>query len=315
MRRVQRRRELWKWRQRLRTFLILRRAVSAGLVWTRSGRPGLGGMGSHAGGGGAHPCCGRAGFRKTGGHDGLQIRCHLSGAGVAVSRQIPGGAADDGVEARVTAHDGGCRARILGWQPTREQFMEHDTHRKDVRAVADGVGRSSNFRRSVVRGAVNFIALPHLNVVGTGEPEVADLRLGVEIEQDVRRFDVAVDDSIFVGVGESPTDAGNEAHGFHGIDGDAVGGVMDRLARHELHDEVEHSADLAKVIHADEIGMIEAGHGLGFRLEASSEGCIRTELGRQDFNRHRAIQRPLGRAIDGPHAAGGDEGFDVIAGK
>lgn len=136
--------------------------------------------------------------------------------------------------------------------------MQQNSHRKDVRAVADGEGRDGHFQRGVVWSAENLIALPHLLVMGPGESEVAHFRLGIEIQQDVCRFDVAVDDSVFVGVGEAAADAGNQTDGFHGIDCDAVGGVINRRARHELHHQVEHSADLPKVIHADEIGVVEA---------------------------------------------------------
>ena len=163
-----------------------------------------------------------------------------------------------------------------------------------------------------MRRAENFLALFDFPLDGAGESEIADLGLGVEIEKDVGRLDVAVDDAVFVGVGESAADGGDEADHFRRVDRLAMGRVIDRLPGHELHHDVKHPVDFAEVIHADEVRVIEAGHRLGLGLEALAKRSVLAEFHRQDFQRDRPIQRLLHRAIDGTHASGRDEALDFI---
>ena len=163
-----------------------------------------------------------------------------------------------------------------------------------------------------MRRTEDFLALFHLPFDRPGEAEIPDFRLRVEIQQNIRRLDVAVDDAVLVSMGEAVTNPGDEADDLRLVDRYPVGRVVNRLPGHILHHDVEHPIHLAEVIHADEIRVVQAGHRLGLRLEAGAERGVLAEFHRQYFQRHGAVQRPLHRAIDGTHAAGGDQALDVI---
>ena len=80
-----------------------------------------------------------------------------------------------------------------------------------------------------------------------------------------------------------------------------------RHSRHILHDDIQHAGDFPEVVNADEIGMVEAGHGLGLGLESLAECGVRAEFLGQDLDGDGPIQGFLDRLIDRAHAAGGDQ--------
>lgn len=237
------------------------------------------------------------------------------GARVACFRLWVGGAADDSVKPGVAMNDGGSRAGVVRGKSAGEQFVEHHADREDVRVVVHRLRRVDDFRSGVVGCAEDLLTGLGRVLDGPGKAEVADFRPGVEIEQDVGRFDVAVEDAVFVGMGEAVANAGEKADDFVGVDGDSVGGMEERLPGNILHDDVEHAVDLTEVVNADEVGMVEAGHGFGLGLEARAKSGVLAELIRQDFDRNGAVERFLDGSIDGAHSAGGNQGFEFVSWK
>ena len=61
--------------------------------------------------------------------------------------------------------------------------------------------------------------------------------------------------------------------------------------------------------------MVEAGHGFRFGLKTRAEGGILAELLGQDFNGDGPVQGFLDGTIHGTHPTGGDQAFDLVAGK
>ncbi len=154
-----------------------------------------------------------------------------------------------------------------------------------------------------------------LAVYRAGESEIADFRAGLQIEQDVGRFDVAVEDAVFMGVGEAVTDPRNEADHLSRIDRHAIGRMEQRLPRHVLHDDIEHAVHLAEVENSNEIRMVEFRHRLRLGFEAFAERGVLAEFLGQDLDGHGAVQRLLDGAINRTHASGGDQGFDFVTRK
>ena len=87
------------------------------------------------------------------------------------------------------------------------------------------------------------------------------------------------------------------------------------LPVHELHDDVGHAVDLAEVVDADEVRVVELGHGLGLGLEAAAEVLRRRRTRGEDLDGDVAVEGVLAGLVDGPHAALGDEGVDVVGGQ
>ena len=209
--------------------------------------------------------------------------------------------------------DGGCRAAVIGGQSAGEQFVEHHADRENIRAIVRRTGGIDDFRARCSGGCRRFPRLPgSWRSIGRARPKSPIFGWALRSSRMFDGLDVAVEDAVFVGMGEAVADAGDEADDLAGIDGDAVGGVEEGFSRHILHDDVEHAVDLAEVVNADEIGVIEAGHGLGFGLESGAECGVLAELAGQDLDGDGPVQRLLDRAIDRAHAAGGDQGFDFI---
>ena len=193
--------------------------------------------------------------------------------------------------------------------------MEQDADRKNIGAVVHRLWCVDHFGCGVAGGAVNLRTFLMAGADRMGQAEVANFWLVVMIEQNIRRLDVAVDDTVFVSVGEALADAGDEADHFVWLDRMTVGAVEKRLTRHELHDDEEHAVHFAEVVDADEVRVVEPCHAFRFGFEARAEHRVLAELARQDLDGDRAIERFLHGAIDGTHAAGGDEAFDVICRK
>ena len=95
---------------------------------------------------------------------------------------------------------------------TREHLVEDDAERKDVAAPVHG--RAGDlFGRHVVRRPEKLARRGQIRRSDLGDPEIRDLHLAVGRDHDVRRLDVAMDDSLAVSVverlGDLPDDVGD----------------------------------------------------------------------------------------------------------
>ena len=90
-----------------------------------------------------------------------------------------------------------------------------------------------------------------------GQPEVTDFRASLLVEQDIARFDVPMDDAVLVRMGETGADFGDQSRRFAALDRLAVGRMIQRLPRHEFHDDEEDAIHFAEVIDPDEIRVVQ----------------------------------------------------------
>jgi hypothetical protein len=114
-----------------------------------------------------------------------------------------------------------------------------------------------------------------LRVVGgigeAGEAKVGDAGFAFGGEEDVRRFEVAVEDALLVRVGDG---AGGffEESGGGGWGGEAgAEGIGEGAALDEFHGVVGLPVAVAEVEDGDDAVVAETGGGLGFAAEAAGE--------------------------------------------
>ena len=197
-------------------------------------------------------------------------------------------------------------------RPLREQPVEHDAERVDVRSggdplAADLLGAGVVRREGVMprlgqarrRGAVGGEQ--------RGDAEVEQLGVTGGGDQDVGRLDVAVDHQALVGIRE------RGAHLLHQSDAGADAGRVrlaprvDRLAVDQLHDQVGHAVVCAAGI--EQLGdarMIEAGEHAPLEAEAFDDRGRAPR--RQDLDRGLPVELVVValRREDDAHAAAAD---------
>jgi hypothetical protein len=157
--------------------------------------------------------------------DACEGRDDLACVRVAQLGECFSGAADDGIEARIATGNERSGSGIVCGKLAGDELMKQDTDRKNVGAVVYCLRSIDYLGCGISWGAVNLSAFLMSGSDRMGEAEVADLWLVVMIEQDIRRLDVAVDDAVFVCVGEALADAGDEPDHFVWLDCMAVGAM------------------------------------------------------------------------------------------
>ncbi len=159
-----------------------------------------------------------------------------------------------------------------------EQLVEHQPQRVDVRAHGD-LARLQLLRRHVGRRAGALRARLQL-VREPGESEVGDAHAPSPVDHHVGRFEVAVQDVVLVGRGQTetelPGDLDRLALGRRAQPPQHVGQV---LAVDVLHRQEDVPVDLADVVDAADVGMRDLARGA--HLATDPLQCGR--LGRQRF--------------------------------
>jgi hypothetical protein len=142
---------------------------------------------------------------------------------------------------------------------------------------------------------------------GPCNAEVNDLWIGfvaTDSYEDVRRFDVPVDDPFLVGMLDGLADMQEQSQAFLDSEPVPVAILGDRNALNMLHDEVRPSArGQTRIVDARYMGMLHEGQSLLFGLEASQHALrIHTRL--DHFERDLPFDRALllGQ-IDNSHAS------------
>ena len=133
-----------------------------------------------------------------------------------------------------------------------------------------------------------------------------------------------MDDAFVVGELERLADLRDDGQRLLGREPAGLLDLPQVPAVHEFHDQVMQRAagawaarrgDLAEVMHGDDVGMVQARQGAGFAVEPLGKARVAGGGGRQDLQRHQAVQAGLARLIDGAHAALADELKDFELGK
>ena len=231
------------------------------------------------------------------GEDGIERPTHLADVLVAVLGLLAQGGGDDAIKAGVEAgHLLGGHLEDALRQSAREHLVQHHAHGINVRAMIHRAAQDQRLRGHEVRGAHDHAALGEpdgAGLQGFGQAKVGDFHLAFGADHDVGGFDVAVDDAFAVRVVQGIADMGGDGEGLvrreSALTGDQRGDVG---ALDKLHDQVAHAIrHLAKVMHRDDAGEVQLGHGAGFLVKALAKaGVERVHGSGQHLDGHRAIQ-------------------------
>ena len=185
----------------------------------------------------------------------------------------------------------------------------------DVFEVHDLLGGHEDRGAGVLAGEAHAAEAGDLEVLG--EAEVGHLRPAL-VDEDVVRFEVAVDEAFLVGGGESferlecPRAEGIPWQGA----AVAAGDIGERAAIAVFHDEEEGAFVRAAVEEADDIGMPELGDDVHLALELGYGTGVGLGAGEHDFHGHFFGTVLLGLCqIDRTAAAAAEFALDVVAFK
>ena len=89
--------------------------------------------------------------------------------------------------------------------------------------------------------------------------------------------------------------------------------LRERAALHLFHGDEVGALVLPPVVHADDVGMREAGCRLGLAAEALDEVGVGGELGEEDLDRYLAVEQQVARGEHVGHAAAPDPLVDLIS--
>ena len=145
-----------------------------------------------------------------------------------------------------------------------------------------------------------------------GDAKVGQHRRAVFPEQDILRFDVAVDDAASVGVmqgiGNRPSDV--QSFGQRQTGADAL---LQGIARQVLHRQIVGLLIGGDVIDGDDVRIAELGNDPAFAKKTLSEFLIGGEDRLDDFQGDMAVQRLLHGEVNYRHAALAEFALDLIA--
>ena len=79
--------------------------------------------------------------------------------------------------------------------------------------------------------------------------------------------------------------------------------------------EEELAVGLARGVHGEDPRMVDGGREPRLAQEALAERLVARELGRDELQRDRPVERELGGAVDDAHAAATDDAVDAVAGE
>ena len=181
--------------------------------------------------------------------------------------------------------------------PAEQHFEQDDPGRKDVGTFADRavqdvlrchVGRRPGDLGAALAGALNR----------GGNAEIHDAWRAVVIEQDVRRFQVAMDDALRVGMGDGIENGPQRGDRLDGWQGAALPEKLGQvLAGHVLEDQIRIAALFTRLVDGHDVRMAHAADrpGLG------QQGLILGRIGlgeMQGLDRNLALQLGIEAQID-----------------
>ena len=191
----------------------------------------------------------------------------------------------------------------------RTHCVEHTAQAEQVGTRVDRL-TAGLLGRHVLRRAGNGAALGQTGVVDRSrQAEIGDLDpLDPVLQQDIRRLDVAVDQSLRVGRGQS-------AGGLHADPYDladrqravAVDPLLERPAGDVGHDEVGQSLLLVDGVDGHDVVVADRGRRPRLAGESPTRGGTDRELGGEDLECHEPVQGRVERLEHHAHPAPADD--------
>ena len=198
--------------------------------------------------------------------------------------------------------------------PPGEQLVEDDPNGVEIRRCADRVALRL-LRGQVLRGAHDRACLRHVGRTCPRDPEIGHLDVvGVVLDHHVVGLEVAVDDAAAVGEPRRLEDLDRDLDRTDRIERRLLADhLLERAAGQVLHHDVVGVVVGPAVIHADDVGVLQAGGGLGLAAEALDESRILGETAVQQLQRDLASELLILGEEDIGHAARPEAGDHAVA--
>ncbi len=132
------------------------------------------------------------------------------------------------------------------------------------------------------------------------------------VKQNVTRFQIAVDDALFVRSIQCRADTFENVRRLINGNGAICQPVIERTAGHQAHDQEGLAVLFAKVINRHDGRMFQGGNGAGFTGEAGAEFRVMQKFTRQHFDGHRALELGIIRFVDRGHTAPAQFSFNFV---
>ena len=142
-----------------------------------------------------------------------------------------------------------------------------------------------------------------------GEAEVGDIRIAMFIREDVRGFEVAVQDPPAVGVVDGQGHVAEAGGLGAGVEPRGLGEIA---AGDVLHREVLQALMFADFIDRHDVRMVERGHRLGLGAEAGQVARGGERASEDHLERDHPVEARLIGPIDDPHPAVGYFLFELV---
>ena len=78
---------------------------------------------------------------------------------------------------------------------------------------------------------------------------------------------------------------------------------MEGLTLDQLHDDVEHTIRITKIVNRNEVGVVEPGHRFRLGFKARTKLWVRAKLTGKDLDCDGTIERDLPGGVDGAHSS------------
>ena len=192
----------------------------------------------------------------------------------------------------------------------RQGRKEYGSESVDIRKGGDrrGLARrllGRHVRRSAQHAAGDGHALFPLDPLG--QAEVGDVRVALVIQEDIRRFQIAVKDAALVGVVDGIGDLRNDPRGLARVVHEFSEGFLHPPTVDQLHAEIALILEGANLVDRDNAGVVECGDGFGFVLK-TADLILAGELGVADhLQGDLPVQSDLPGPVDHSHAAPPEE--------
>ena len=199
--------------------------------------------------------------------------------------------------------------------------MKQHPQRPDIAArIGDPAAQDfgSHVRRSAGElGRLCLCRLEHRGVVwiggaARGDAKVHELHVACRSDDDIGRFDVAMDDAVLMRMVEGVRQLGAPARGRFRIE-TIRGEPMRQLdSRHELHHDERVAIELADVVDGADVGMAQFRDGPGFAQKAIACRRRPRRILPEDFDRDLASKPRVTRAIHDAHTARAERFHDFV---